>query len=167
MPHLCSNKFEVLKKNLFIHIPIVKQCVHEIANLDFWFTQWLSWSLSLDFWLTQWLFMVVILRFLIDTMAVMVVILRFLIHTVAVMVVILRFLIDTMAVVVVILWKLDFYIYMQSAHITTYVVSLRQGVLDTTLCEKGCQWLAAGWLFSLCLIVSEIFIFSFSQRLLC
>jgi hypothetical protein len=167
MPHLCSNKFEVLKKKLFIHIPIVKQCVHEIANLDFWFTQWLSWSLSLDFWLTQWLFMVVILRFLIDTMAVMVVILRFLIHTVAVMVVILRFLIDTMAVVVVILWKLDFYIYMQSAHITTYVVSLRQGVLDTTLCEKGCQWLAAGWLFSLCLIVSEIFIFSFSQRLLC
>jgi hypothetical protein len=83
--------------------------------------------------------MVVILRFLIHTVAVVVVILRFLIHTVAVMVVILRFLIDTMAVVVVILWKLDFYIYMQSAHITTYVVSLRQGVLDTTLCEKGCQ----------------------------
>ena len=28
--------------------------------------------------------------------------------------------------------------------------SLRQGVLDTTLCDKGCQWLATGQWFSSC-----------------
>jgi hypothetical protein len=28
-------------------------------------------------------------------------------------------------------------------------IPLRQGVLDTTLCDKVCQWLAAGWWFSL------------------
>jgi hypothetical protein len=28
-------------------------------------------------------------------------------------------------------------------------ISPRRGVLDTTLCDKICQWLATGWLFSL------------------
>ena len=35
--------------------------------------------------------------------------------------------------------------------ITTNGVSsnpLRRGVLDTTLCDKVCHWLAAGWWFS-------------------
>ena len=27
-------------------------------------------------------------------------------------------------------------------------ISIRRGVLDITLCDKVCQWLAAGWLFS-------------------
>jgi hypothetical protein len=41
---------------------------------------------------------------------------------------------------------------MQSVHITTNIVSsnpLRRGVLDTTLCDKVCQWLTAGQWFSL------------------
>ena len=29
-----------------------------------------------------------------------------------------------------------------------FVSCSRQGVLDTTLCDKGCQWLATGWWFS-------------------
>jgi hypothetical protein len=40
----------------------------------------------------------------------------------------------------------------QSVHITTNDVSfnpLRRGVLDTTLCDKLCQWLTAGQWFSL------------------
>jgi hypothetical protein len=43
---------------------------------------------------------------------------------------------------------------MQSVPITTNVVSsnpripLREGVLDTTFCDKVCQWLAAGRWFS-------------------
>ena len=40
---------------------------------------------------------------------------------------------------------------MQSEPITTNVVSsntLRRGVLDTTLCDKVCQWIAAGRWFS-------------------
>ena len=28
-------------------------------------------------------------------------------------------------------------------------IALRWGVIDTTLCDKVCQWLAAGWWFSL------------------
>ena len=42
--------------------------------------------------------------------------------------------------------------YMQAVPITTNVVSsnpLRRGVLDTTLCDKVCQWLTAGQWFSL------------------
>ena len=41
---------------------------------------------------------------------------------------------------------------MQSVHITTNVVSsnpLWWGVLETTLCDKVCQWLTAGQWFSL------------------
>jgi hypothetical protein len=38
---------------------------------------------------------------------------------------------------------------MQSVSITTKIVSSRRGVLDTTLCDKVCQWLAAGRWFSL------------------
>jgi hypothetical protein len=34
------------------------------------------------------------------------------------------------------------------------IISLRQGVLDTTLCDKVCQWLAAGLWFSLGIPVS-------------
>jgi hypothetical protein len=37
---------------------------------------------------------------------------------------------------------------MQSVPIATIVVSsnpLRRGVLDTTLCDKVCQWLVVGW----------------------
>jgi hypothetical protein len=33
-------------------------------------------------------------------------------------------------------------------------VPLRRGVLDTTLCDKVYQWLAAGLWFSLCTLVS-------------
>jgi hypothetical protein len=29
------------------------------------------------------------------------------------------------------------------------LIPLRRGVLDTTLCDKICQWLAAGWWFSM------------------
>jgi hypothetical protein len=49
--------------------------------------------------------------------------------------------------------------YMQAVPITTNVVSsnpLRRGVLDTTLCDKVCQWLAAGQWFSLGTRVSSI-----------
>jgi hypothetical protein len=35
-------------------------------------------------------------------------------------------------------------------------IPLRRGVLDTTLCNKVCQWLAAGWWFSLVHPVSSI-----------
>ena len=41
---------------------------------------------------------------------------------------------------------------MQSVHITTNVVSsnpLRRGVLDTTFCDKVCQWPRVGQWFSL------------------
>ena len=41
---------------------------------------------------------------------------------------------------------------MQSVPITTNVVSSKStqaSVLDTTLCDKVCQWLATGWWFSL------------------
>jgi hypothetical protein len=50
---------------------------------------------------------------------------------------------------------------MQSVPITTNVVSsnpripLREGVLDTTFCDKVCQWLAAGRWFSLSITVSS------------
>ena len=38
---------------------------------------------------------------------------------------------------------------MQSVPITTKVrISLMRAVLDTTLCDKDCQWLATGWWFS-------------------
>ena len=48
---------------------------------------------------------------------------------------------------------------MQSVPITTNVVSsntvrLRQGLFDTTLCEKVCHWIAAGRWFSPCTQVS-------------
>ena len=50
---------------------------------------------------------------------------------------------------------------MQSVPITTNVVSsnpripLREGVLDTTCCDKVCQWLAAGRWFSPSIPVSS------------
>ena len=36
-----------------------------------------------------------------------------------------------------------------------FQIPLRQGVLDTTLCDKVCQWLVAGWWFSPCTPVSS------------
>jgi hypothetical protein len=57
------------------------------------------------------------------------------------------------AIVVVIVWYLDLQLHVQSVHITTKAVSLFlhswRGVLDTALCDKVCQWLAAGRWFSL------------------
>ena len=51
---------------------------------------------------------------------------------------------------VVIVWLLDLQLHMQSAPITMLWVRfpLRGGVPDTTLCDKSCQWLAAGPWFS-------------------
>jgi len=34
-------------------------------------------------------------------------------------------------------------------------IPLQRGVLDTTLCDKFCQWLATGWWFSLGILVSS------------
>ena len=54
-------------------------------------------------------------------------------------------------------WKAAKYIYWQNIlrqmwnyHIIVVVFSciFRRGVLDTTLCDKVCQWRAAGWWFS-------------------
>jgi hypothetical protein len=55
-------------------------------------------------------------------------------------------------VVVVIVWLLDLQLPVQSVHITTKVVSSIEprswwGVIDTTLCDKVCQWLATGRCF--------------------
>jgi len=53
--------------------------------------------------------------------------------------------------VVVILWELDLQLPMQSVPITTNFVSwnpVRWGVLDTTLCDKACQWCATGRWYS-------------------
>jgi hypothetical protein len=45
---------------------------------------------------------------------------------------------------------------MQSVPITTVVVSLNPvHVLDTTLCDKVCQWLATGGWFSPCTPISS------------
>ena len=52
---------------------------------------------------------------------------------------------------VFIVWSLDLQLSMQSVPITTNIVSsnlLGRGVLDTKLCYKDCQWLAAGRWFS-------------------
>jgi hypothetical protein len=53
---------------------------------------------------------------------------------------------------VVIVWYFDLWLHMQSVPFTTDVVMfeprLRCSVLDTTLCDKVCQWLAAGQWFS-------------------
>jgi len=54
-------------------------------------------------------------------------------------------------VVIMIVWQLDLQLPMQSVPIATNVVVrilLRRGVLDITLCDKVCQWLAAGVWFS-------------------
>jgi len=56
------------------------------------------------------------------------------------------------AVVFLIVWLFDLQLPLQSVTITTEVgfwIPLRQGVLDTTLCDQICQWLATGWWFSL------------------
>ena len=48
-------------------------------------------------------------------------------------------------VMVVIVWQLDLWLPMQSVPITTKLwvrTPLRRGVLDTTLCDNVCQWLA-------------------------
>ena len=55
------------------------------------------------------------------------------------------------AVVVVIVWQLDLQIPVQCVPITTKVMRLnllRRSVLDSTLCDKVCQWLTTGWWFS-------------------
>ena len=55
------------------------------------------------------------------------------------------------SVMVVIVWWLAFQLPVRSVPITTNVVSsnpLRLGVLDITLCDKVCQWLATGRWFS-------------------
>ena len=57
------------------------------------------------------------------------------------------------AVVVVIVWQLDLQLPVQSVPITTtsceFESRLWRGILDTILCDKVCQWLATGRLFSL------------------
>ena len=35
------------------------------------------------------------------------------------------------------------------------LIPLRRGVLNTNLCDKVCQWLATGWRFSSCTLVSS------------
>ena len=52
-------------------------------------------------------------------------------------------------VVVVIVWSLDLQPHVQSVPITTNIGSSWRGVLDTTLCDKVCQWLVKGQWFSL------------------
>ena len=65
------------------------------------------------------------------------------------------------AVMVVIEWQVGLQLPMQSVPITTNVVSsnpripLMEGVLDTTFCDKVCQWLAAGRWFSPSIPVSS------------
>jgi hypothetical protein len=60
-------------------------------------------------------------------------------------------------VVVVIVWLLDLQLPMQSVLITTNVVNSHLAhVFDTTLCDKVCQWLAAGRWFSLGTPISSI-----------
>jgi hypothetical protein len=54
--------------------------------------------------------------------------------------------IQTGAVVIVIVWLLDLQLPMQSMSIAT--ILWVRCVLDTTLCDEVCQWLAAGLLFS-------------------
>ena len=53
------------------------------------------------------------------------------------------------AVMVVIVWLLDLQLPVQSVHITTKVVSVNtipwRSVLDTTLCDKVCQWQVGGY----------------------
>jgi hypothetical protein len=66
-------------------------------------------------------------------------------------------------VMVFIVWELDLqlsnYISNQClSSLTLWVrIPLRQGVLDTTLCDKVCQWLAAGLWFKLSWICLEHF----------
>ena len=54
---------------------------------------------------------------------------------------------------------MDLELPVQSVPITTKVASsisrLRQGVLNTTLCDKVCQWLATGWWFSMGTLVNS------------
>ena len=50
---------------------------------------------------------------------------------------------------VVIIWSLDLQLPMQSPLRLWFWILLRWGVLDTTLCNKVCQWLAKGLWFSL------------------
>ena len=57
-------------------------------------------------------------------------------------------------VVAVIIWLLDLQLLMQSMTITTKVVSSKHA-LDTILCNKVCQLLAAGMWFSPCTPVSS------------
>ena len=54
------------------------------------------------------------------------------------------------AIVVMIVWQLDLQLPMHSLPITTLWVwiPLRRNVLDTTLCDDVCQWLATGRWFS-------------------
>jgi hypothetical protein len=52
-------------------------------------------------------------------------------------------------VVVVIVWSLDLQPHVQSVPITTNIGSSWRGVLDTTLCDKVCQWFVKGQWFSL------------------
>ena len=60
------------------------------------------------------------------------------------------------AVLVVIVWQLDLQLPMQSVHITLWdQIPLRWGVLNTTLYDEICQWLAAGPWFSLGTLVSS------------
>ena len=39
-------------------------------------------------------------------------------------------------------------------HVYKWLIFLRRGVLDTTLCDKVCQWFTAGWWFSPGILVS-------------
>jgi hypothetical protein len=63
------------------------------------------------------------------------------------------------AVVVVIVWCLDLQLPMQSVPITTKCCEFESrswlGVIDATLCDKVCQWLAAGRWFSPGTLVSS------------
>ena len=66
------------------------------------------------------------------------------------------------AVVAVIVWQLNLQLPVQSVPITTKVVSSNpghaswRGVLDTKLCDKICQLIAADGWFSLGTLVSSI-----------
>jgi hypothetical protein len=62
------------------------------------------------------------------------------------------------AAVAMIVWELDLQLPMQSllSPLILWVrIQLGRGVLDTTLCDKVCQWLAAGLWFSPCTLVSS------------
>ena len=50
-------------------------------------------------------------------------------------------------VVVVIVWQLNLQLYVQS--VREFESRSWRGVLDTTICDKVCQWLSAGQWFSL------------------